>query len=244
MKTEHLKKTVLLFFGFCIILIGATNQNTFAQTSESPLSIGIKAGLASGGYSSQDYVEVGTAKNGFHLGVFADYQVMEIMSVTVELLYTRTGATDINPLYFYSDENAVFNDKIINSSITSNIVNIPVLASFTIPEIMGQVKPKIYIGGDFGYYLSSESLNTYEIISGNSVIYTKDRESLGGRLLDYDFGAIVGTGFNINANKLTYQFDIRYRLGLQDLNDTNSDFVNSSIYQNVFSVMFGIAYNL
>ena len=244
MKNNQIKRTVLLILGFCIMLIIAISPNALAQENGTGLSVGIKTGIASGTFTSQSYVEVSSAKNGFHFGIFADYPVIEIMTVSVELLYTRTGAVDMDPQYFYSDENALFDDKIVNSSITSNIVNIPIMASFIIPGITGQIKPRIYIGGDFGYYLSSESLNTYEVSSGTSTVYLKYDESMRDRLLNFDYGLIAGTGFNIYGDTFNYQFDIRYRMGLKNLNNTNSDFVNSAIYQNVLSFMFGIAYNL
>ena len=243
MKNNQIKRTVLLIFGFCIMLIIAISPKTLAQ-QENGLSVGIKSGIASGSFASQNHVKVSSTKNGFHFGVFADYPLIDLMTVSVELLYTRTGAVDMNPLYFYSDENVVLDNKIVNSSITSNIINIPIMASFIVPGINGPVKPRIYIGGDFGYCLSSKSLNTYEVNSGTSTVYLKYDESMGDRLLNFDYGFIAGTGFNIYGDMFNYQFDIRYRMGLRDLNNTNSDFVNSAIYQNVLSFMFGIAYNL
>ncbi len=245
----NMKKTLarkkIKFFGISalLMLFFVHNPLTAQSKSGSVFSLGIKAGLANGQFVGQDFFEVSGTRHGLNAGIFANITVVSNMDITIEALYIRSGAAKLHPSYFYSEENKILPDKIVNTDITTNSVNFPLLISFTIPVQNGDIKPRVYLGGDFNLYLSSESLNTIQLIRGNIVNYSQSMENLGTRFKSNDFGAIAGTGFTFTDNSLTYIFDVRYRMGMVNLNTTESDFINSKIASNVISTSFGIAFN-
>lgn len=244
MKIPTTLRKMLWFWVFCISILFATSQNSTAQQTEAGLTVGVKTGFVSGTFTTMNLMEVSSTKNGYLLGVSANYQVMDMLAISGELLFNRTGAADLDPLFLYSDENAIFQNKIVFTSVSNSMISVPIYASFTLPGVAGSVFPKIFLGGDFSYYLSSKALNNYNITSGSTTYFSSSYESLGSRLKKIDYGVFLGTGFSIPGESLIYTFDIRYRFGINNINNTSSDFINNSLHQNSLMIAFGIGFSL
>lgn len=243
MKKKHIFTNGFVFYCLVILFLFALNSNISAQ-AQGDISFGIKTGLASGTFSTQNSIGISSPRNGLQAGLFGDYNITDFLGVTLEVMYSNTGASNVDPEYFYSVENAVMSNKIINSSIVSQQVSIPLLISYMIPNSPKGIVPKIYVGGDIGFNLMTNSLNTYETSFNGNTIYNTKYESMGNRLAKNDFGAIMGTAISIHSNKLIYSLDARYRMGLSDINETTSSYVDSSIKRDVFSIMVGVAFKL
>ena len=232
---------VFYYLGLLFLL---TFSNNIRAQEQSGLSFGIKGGLASGTFTTQNRLQAGSARNGMQIGTFAEYSIMEYLGVSMEVLYSNTGATNIDPEYFYALENATASNSITNTSVVSHQVSIPILISYIFPEMSDGISPKIYFGGDMGFNLKSNSQNTFATSFKSNTIYSTEYTSMGNRLAKNDFGLIVGTGITLGTGIISYTFDARYRLGLSNINDAFSSYANNELKRDVFSIMIGVAYKL
>ncbi len=229
-------------FLFFSLLMGS-NQDARAGSG---LGFGLKAGFSSTNLTEKHFAEVGSPRSGYNIGAFVNYDILEYLGVTLEVQYGMAGAANLDPNYFYSAENKVLSSPIVNSSLLVNQISTPLLVSFNLPGVQGAVKPRIYAGADFSYFLTAKSLNTYAEPSTTGVdYYRKELEKLGNRMEKFDLGLIGGTGLSIEGGKnLTYWFDARYRMGLTNINAAQSNFIDHKLKKNFMTFQFGVSYNL
>jgi len=232
---------VFYYLGLLFLL---TFSNNIRAQEQSGLSFGIKGGLASGTFTTQNRLQVGSAHMGMQIGTFVNYNVMEFLGVSMEVLYSNTGATNVDPEYFYALENATSSQRIVNTSVVSHQISIPILISYIFPEMSDGVSPKIYVGGDMSFNLLSNSQNTFATSFKSNTIYSTEYTSMGNRLAKNDFGLIIGTGITLGSGAIVYTFDARYRLGLSNINEAFSSYANSDLKRDIFSLMIGVAYKL
>jgi hypothetical protein len=249
-KTNIFKNGFISYYLGILFLFGLSSIGV-AQ-SQGEMSFGVKAGIASGTFSTSNTVTIGSPETGVQTGIFGNYNITDFLGATLEVLYSNTGAADVDPQYFYTVENAAINQssngsRIVNTNVVSQQLSIPILVSYHLNGAgnLGGIVPKVYAGGDIGFNLKSSALNTFQIYDNNNDVYYRNNyESMGERVKGIDFGAIVGTSIGIESDLLTYSLDARYRMGLSDINETKSSFVDGSVKRNVFSIMFGVAYKL
>jgi hypothetical protein len=214
-----------------------------AQTA-GELTVGLKTGLTLGNLSTDNRMDVGSYSAGYSIGAAANFDVTDFLGVSLDVQYLNVSVSNVEPDYFYSLENSVFTDKIVNSSIRSSLLSLPLTVSYVLPQTQGGISPRIYAGGDVSFNLQTQSLNTYSKSLLLTDVYTTEYESMGERVSGTDFGLIFGTSLVIPGDGFVYTFDARYRMGLSDINETQSVYVNSKLNRNYFSVMVGIAYKL
>jgi hypothetical protein len=240
----YLKKIIVISISILLLLFIGTGKILAQRGSGGSFSLGIKAGLSNGQLMGKNFVEISGTRHGLNAGLYANLGVSEYLDICLEALYIRSGAIKMDPGYLYFDANQVFTDKIVNSDITTNSVNFPLLLAFTLPVLGGDVKPRVYLGGDFNLNFASSSLNTTALVRDGITYYSQTSENLGDRIKSNDFGAIAGTGFSFTQKSLSYLFDVRYRMGFANLNATSkSAFINSRFSNTIISTSFGIAYN-
>lgn len=245
MKKTNIFKNGFISYYLGILFLFGLSSNGVAQ-SQGEMSFGLKAGIASGSFSTTKNVSISSPENGVQTGLFGNYSITDFLGASLEVLYSNTGAANVDPQYFYALENAVLENKIVNTSIVSQQLSIPVLISYMMPGdgSLSGIVPKVYVGGDVAFNLKSNALNSYNQSEGDGVYYNSKYESMGNRLKGTDFGFIMGTAIGIESDLFIYSLDARYRMGLSDINDAKSSYVDSSVKRNVFSIMFGIAYKL
>jgi len=226
-----------------LLFLFAFSFNTHAQ-EQSKLSFGARGGLASGSFTTINKVSIGSSQPGYQVGAFASFNIKSYLSVSLEVLFSNTGAVNIDPEYFYSAENDALKNPIINSSIITNQLSIPILISYNIVDAVAGVSPRVYLGGDYSFNMKTNSLNTSLNKFNGDIIYTNEFSDMGNRVASSDYGAIIGAGLDIGSEKIIYTFDLRYRIGLSDINETTSSYINSEIKRDVFSIMLGVTYKL
>jgi len=226
-----------------LLFLFAFSFNTHAQ-EQSKLSFGARGGLASGSFTTINKVSIGSSQPGYQVGAFASFNIKSYLSVSLEVLFSNTGAVNIDPEYFYSAENDALKNPIINSSIITNQLSIPILISYNIVDAVDGVSPRVYLGGDYSFNMKTNSLNTSLNKFNGDIIYTNEFSDMGNRVASSDYGAIIGAGLDIGSEKIIYTFDLRYRIGLSDINETTSSYINSEIKRDVFSIMLGVTYKL
>ena len=231
-----------VFYYLGLLFLFTLSNNAYSQ-QKGGLSFGAKGGLALGNFSIQNQIQAGSIQYGMQAGAFANYSILDYLDVSLEILYSNTGVSNLSPEYFYALENAVLTDKIVNTSIRTHQLSIPLLISYVFNATDG-VYPRIYIGGDIGFNIKSSSLNTTKTSFNGNDIFVNEYESMGNRMSTKDFGAIIGTAINFGTDNIIYTIDARYRLGLTNINESTSSYVNSELTRDVFSIMVGVAYKL
>lgn len=243
MKNKYNSRNWHMYFYVGLLFLFAFSFNTHAQ-EQSKLSFGARGGLASGSFTTINKVSIGSSQPGYQVGAFASFNIKSYLSVSLEVLFSNTGAVNIDPEYFYSAENDALKNPIINSSIITNQLSIPILISYNIVDAVDGVSPRVYLGGDYSFNMKTNSLNTSLNKFNGDIIYTNEFSDMGNRVASSDYGAIIGAGLDIGSEKIIYTFDLRYRIGLSDINETTSSYINSEIKRDVFSIMLGVTYKL
>ena len=184
---------------FCLActIIFLVSSSSFGQS----INTGVKVGLNSATIGGSD--ASGQSITSFNAGIFATFNVAGLLALQPELLYTLKGykmdypvATIQEPIPFGS------------GNVTGKIsyLEIPVLlklntSSFSI------IRPNIFAGPEVAFKLSSKA-------TSGSPSSEQDLQNINAT----DFGIIVGAGININLPVTTIMVDIRYDIGIRDLN--------------------------
>lgn len=154
-------------------------------------------------------VENNSGKLGFAGGIFANYSITDEFGLTGQVLYSQQGAK--------------FEVSGIENSFKLSYVQIPVLGAYYFGK--DKFRPKVLLGPQFGFLLSATDKD------GN------DLDPNGTLLETTDFGVTGGLGFNYNlAPKIWLNADVRYNLGLTDLDKSTTSIQNSNL-----AIMVGLS---
>ena len=178
------------------------------------IGFGVKGGVALSGYAGDD-TEDYASKLGFHVGGFATMQLIDMLSLQPEVLFSALGAKgDVSGASGKYKENLSY-------------IEIPVLVKFY-PPISLPVALNIFAGPSLGINLSGKytASGDYETLIGDD---KGDLEDLGADLKTVVFGLSIGAGVDIGKIVV----DARYSMGLTSA-DEDLDIKNST-----FSVMAG-----
>lgn len=162
-----------------------------------------------------------------HFGVFANYSFGELFSAQVELNYAGKG------FKWKGHENGV-NDVTYNWSL--KYIEIPILAKAT----FGEDWP-VQVFGEIGPFIG---FNTSATIDGDKYVgIFKIKDEFKG----IDFGFVIGAGgIYMILDNLGVLVDMRYTLGLVNINDYPSGYVGDkeSVKTGVFNIDFGAVFYL
>lgn len=148
---------------------------------------GVKAGLNIAGMSNSDY----HVKVGFVGGVFGDYRVLDPLSVSAEVLYSRQGLAGKDNLE--TGGNMKFRLK-------THYLNIPILANFHVTNaftVKAGIQPGIRLGA-----------RAVTKVSGQ-----KTKTGVGSQLKGGDFSIPVGVSYDFGLITL----DARYNIGVTNV---------------------------
>jgi len=144
-----------------IVLVLLFATSVFAQG----LAFGVKGGINYATLSGDDVVDA-SYKLGFAAGAVAAFDVMDMLVIQGEVLYSMKGAE-------YEGD--------ISTDLT--YIEIPVLIKYTIP-MEGMIAPNLFIGPSLGILLSAES-NDVDIKDATK---TTDFGIVFGAGADFDLG--------------------------------------------------------
>ena len=187
----------------------------FTYTLQAQVSLGGKAGVHLGNWKTNDMLlEDGEELNSniaFQAGFVANFGIAEKLSLQTELYYIQKGTKVKGEDFFSSME--------VNSKVVLNYLELPVLLKVQFnnsedgPSFFGLAGPSI------GYALSGK-LVSEAIINGTKIKETQDLEfddNDGFRRTE--FSLAIGAGVNIPTGPGNVVIDLRYLLGLSNLND-------------------------
>ncbi len=234
-------RTVLLVSMLWLNAIELWAQDEGGGASSS-MKFGLKTGLVSSRYNIAG-ASSGGIKNDVLGGVLFQMGFANGLGLNFEALYTRMGAANVGGDLFFSIENKNNSTPVLFSDVTTQGIRVPILFNYSIPGIESDMRPYISVGTELGFNLSSKAINTstYES-NGSEYTFTTDQK-LGGKIKMFDLAAVVGTGFVLSGQYVSYVFDLRYNLGLMNVNNAYSYYIDNAVYTRAFNASFGVTYD-
>lgn len=152
--------------------------------------------------SDEQEIEGKETRTGAGFGVFYRAMLAPSLSVQPEVWYLTKG--------FEAD------DVDVSGKFTLNYVQVPVLVQYHLSQ--GPVSPRIFAGPALAFESRCK-------ISGSegSIEIEVDCEDLDIATKSTDFSAVFGVGADIDANGFVITGDVRYDLGLSNIDDSGAD---------------------
>ena len=163
------------------------------------------------------------SKLGFQGGLIGKYGFSKLLAVQLELLFAQKG---------YQVE-ATPDGALTKHFLRLNYLEIPIMAKVSWP--MGH----LVINGNLGPYLGI-CLNGYEADDPDAGQHGNINFDQGG-FNRIDFGLVFGAGLGYRTGKCELFLDLRYRLGLSDINNRSSLITDGERYLKNSNRSFGIA---
>lgn len=200
---------------------------------------------------------------GLNAGAFARYEVLDFLQVQLEALYSQQGGGREGYFREYADF-FVFNGfnvrgkEVYNRSIRFHLVDVPVIARLTLPELKGSfVTPRLIVGGAYGFsfatYEHRDEILLYDSnipdvgeVDANAIVFSNQRENVGADYIPHQFGAIVGIALDFNTPSKQFFLEFRYRQGLNQLGEQEFSVLNNGpsggrVRTSTFSINFGMS---
>jgi hypothetical protein len=245
MKSNKIHALLIIAFFACITI------KVEAQKADKPLTFGVRAGFNSSGFTH--YGEVfSLCKSGLMIGAFGEFNTGFMVSGSVEINYIQQGAFHIEPGYVYpADEITIYNVTKSLSDIKLHTLNIPLIASFR-PLSDGSIFPKFSLGFSFDFIMSARSKNMLYFTNTNTgikaTIPDRSNDVVTSSFKTFNCGPLAAFGLDFKSNPLTYSIEVRYFIGLRDINNLatmNNVSSNGTKYDfsyNSLSVTFGVGF--
>ncbi len=212
-KNQYLKPfTLMAFIGLFF------TSSTFAQT----LSFGPKIGYTTTTLKGNDVPDGTDPLSGLVGGVFFKYaSESNIVAFQPEILYHQKGAVDME------DGDGI--------KLNVDYLEVPLLLKFQIP--VGETFfPHIY-AGPYGAFELDNNFTAQQTLFG--ITFTSNDNA---DVEDFDYGAIVGGGFDVQLESFYLGLDARYGIGMQKI--LNYDGERQDVKNRNFSLMLALGVNL
>ena len=181
-----------------LIVLVIMIQPTFAQ--DSATEFGVKVGLNFANFSwdipDESFETVSAIK--FGVGGILLYPLSELLHIQAELMYLQKGAK-LDVLERFK----------VDSKWKFAYLSVPVLGRYNLGS--GDASTYIVAGPEFGYLLSAE----VETLEGS--------EDVKDEFKSIEFGIGVGAGVSMNMGSTPMFGEVRYSMGLSDLDDSSDD---------------------
>ena len=188
-------------------------------------SIGIKGGINLAKHTEElEHTEF-NYRIGFIGGGFVSYDFNNLISIQSEVLYSMRGNARVFPEQILG-QLIIPESKVVTKL---NYIEIPLLLFISF-DLNSNIRPKILIGPAISFLLTAKSeAEIYSDEEGTEI----DQKELWK---PNDYGIIFGIGadYTVGNNKII--LDIRYNLGLADLNDGVG---GGKITSNTISLLLG-----
>lgn len=191
--------------------------------------IGIKGGLNVSDVSTDDpmFEELADSKTGFVGGAFFNLPLGSTFALQPEALYSQQGFKGTDP---------EFSEAELQFKV--DYIQIPVLVKAQFPT--GSIRPAVYAGPVVSF---ESSCNLGATVSGVSAEADCDSpEADVGDRKSTDFGAAFGGNLDWFVGPVVVTFDVRYLLGLTNLNDDPDS--DESAKNRVWQFMAGVGFPL
>lgn len=191
-----------------------------AQDDISKLKYGVHIGTSSSGFTNDRQV---FSKNilGFAGGIFGEYQMNSLIGISLDANYMMAGAFHVSPYLIYPASVVSYPGNVVykeSSDISLHTIQIPLLINLT--PISNGVEPIISFGYSFQYFISAISRDMM-VMDGDNVmaISGRPKENVSSSFQKWSMGPVAGLGIKFPGNKADYIFELRYHVGLRDINN-------------------------
>lgn len=183
------------------------------------LSIGPKVGFLSSTPAGDDVPADIESISGFTGGIFLKYSTGNVFAIQPEILYTRKGG-------YYSE-------GLFSYELNVDYLEIPLLLKAQIP-VGEAVFPFLYVGPYAAFELNNREQGDFFFV---------DYESTAA-IRDFDAGAVLGAGLDVELEKFFLGFDARYGIGMVNIYEPDDDGDQADIKNRSLSFMVGLGVNL
>ena len=182
---------------FAVILAAFTMISMNAQ-----IKIGAKAGLNIATLAGD--LEDTKSLIGFHIGAVAEFEITEQFAFQPELVYSIQGTKQENDLGLGGTIFSGLDDD----RITLTYINIPLMLKYYVADSFS-----LQFGPQIGFLMSANAEGSEDGGFGSVEYYDED---IKDSMKSIDFGLNIGAGYKTEFGLFA---DVRYNLGLADIND-------------------------
>jgi hypothetical protein len=228
-----MKKNQLILVFLLIIL---SRINLTAQENASQFSYGLHLGSSFSGFTNN--LEVfSQLKTGFSGGLFAEFKPAPLLGFSLGLDYLMEGAFHVDPLLIYTPSSVNYPGGLVYkyaSDITLHNLHVPLLIN--IRPVSTGVSPTISLGYFFDYILMANSRDMIMANGTTSNIPVSERsnQNVSNSFEKWNMGPVAGVGITFPGNKYKVSFDLRYKVGLKNINNQQGLNIQNGLYN--FSV--------
>ena len=199
-----IKKIVL--FSLCPIL-ALLSYAGYGQSELLPFRYGIKIGMTSSTFA-RDFQPLSTPRIAPLGGFSAEYQIIDILSVSIDALYIGHGVSN----------RQISSNPLVEESLAMHGIDAPLVVNIYPLGIGSRTIPNFFAGHSFGFNLYDLSYKYYQIGELNGVpFFAKSMQNVTSDYKLLDFGVLVGTGILILSERGSISIDFSYRVGYMDI---------------------------
>lgn len=225
-----------------ILFVTILTISSFAQ-----ISVGARLGV-----NLNQFTMPGTTI-GATAGAFGTYKVTPFVAARLEILYSQEGGGLRDYFLPLSGDDPLLPDATVNVASVDYInpyvyihtLQVPVLAELTLPEFdEASVQPVLLLGASYNYMFRADELHTtrYTFKDGTFANIPYGREDVTSGYKASQLSAIGGMGLKFKSEKRDFYFDIRYRQGLNQLNNVKQSltYKDGRLYSSSLSFSFSM----
>jgi len=216
---------------------------------DTELSFGFKTG---GSFSSFTHNKRAFTlpKNGLYIGGYFQNKITDFMSFALEIAYAQEGANELDPSYIYFGKDiTIANSTKIASNVTLHNFEMPVMLNFYHPEFE-EVQPYFSLGASFDWVGAAIARDRVTVggSSYSNVLLNYEKENVTSSFKRFNPCLMLGTGINFNADDISYSLNVRYKWGMNRINNLATlnlnNFYKYDFSYNALMVTLGIGFNL
>lgn len=194
-------KKGILVFAVALLLVAFVPRPAAAVDFD----LGVKGGLSMASYKWSDDTSASKSLTGPVFGVFAAFNFSKTLAIQPEVYWLTLGGKDIN-------EESV---DVYEYRMLLNYIHVPVLAKVHLIK-EGKYRPVVFAGPAVGFLMTAK-----QKFYLNGVL--EDDMDIKPFLKSTNFSAVFGAGLEVAMNKLMLALDVRYDMGLTDINNKGTD---------------------
>ena len=186
--------------GFCVIIVLAIAiQPIFAQSDAMQFGVKVGLNLANASVDPEPEGVSFVAVTKFGLGGIMIYPLSEVLSLQVEAMYLLKG----------SKAEIDFFGEVFDVKLNLAYLSVPVMGRYNLGS--EDTSPYIVVGPEFGFLLSAKVK-----VSG------EPEEDIKDDFKSLDLGLNIGAGVSMNMGATPMFGEVRYSLGLSDIDDDDN----------------------
>ncbi|MBI9066184.1 MAG: PorT family protein [Salinivirgaceae bacterium] len=223
-----MKKATNLTVIICILFAFTANAQS--------MKYGVKGAYTHSSVYVQDE-SFSSYRPGFGIGGFFQYDVLDILGVSIEPMFVKKGGRDSDYTTYYDEKSTLFVDQtgkpfnFESQNLDLSVIEVPILAQY-ITEVAG-FDSRVFAGPSFDFLLKANYLRN-RIFEDEEILTSED---ISDRFKSMDVGFMAGVGYNMEISMLILRVDFTYRYGVTNFNNVEN---KPAVYNNNFALTVGI----